>query len=61
LLSEEEAPEETASMQEQATAQDTSLNNAYAQNGTEDNLNMSNEGTANPMQTSAANSGELGG
>lgn len=61
LLSEEEAPEETASMQEQATAQDTSLNNAYAQNGTEDNLNMNNEGTANPMQTSAANSGELGG
>jgi len=61
LLSEEEAPEETASMQKQATAQDTSLNNAYAQNGTEDSLNMTNEGTANPMQTSAANSGELGG
>jgi hypothetical protein len=42
-------------------------NNAYSAqnneefgNGTEDNLNMNNEGIANPMQTGAANNGELG-
>lgn len=66
MMSEEEETltEETpGGMQEQATSQDASLNNAYSvsADGTENNLNMTNEGTANPMQTSVANGGELGG
>ena len=57
-----------SSLQQQTTMQDVNENNMYsAQNnenlssGTENNMNMTNEGTANPMQTDAANNGELGG
>ena len=55
-------------LQQQTTMQDVNENNMYsAQNnenlssGTENTMNMVNEGTANPMQTDAANNGELGG
>lgn len=54
-------------IQAQSQTQDVNANNAYSEqnneefgNGTENNLNMTNEGTANPMQTGAANNGELG-
>ena len=57
-----------SSLQQQTTMQDVNENNMYsAQNnenlssGTENTMNMVNEGTANPMQTDAANNGELGG
>ena len=55
-------------LQQQSTMQDVNENNMYsAQNnenlssGTENNMNMTNEGVANPMQVNAANGGELGG
>ena len=55
-------------LQQQTTMQDVNENNMYsAQNnenlssGTENTMNMVNEGTENPMQTDAANNGELGG
>lgn len=54
-------------VQEQAQGQDVTSNNAYSAqnnadfgNGTEEELNTVNEGTANPMQTDAVNNGELG-
>ena len=57
-----------SSLQQQTTMQDVNENNMYsAQNnenlssGTENNMNMTNEGVSNPMQTDAANNGELGG
>lgn len=63
----EEKENEFNTIQAQSQAQDVNENNAYSaqnneefSNGTENNLNMTNEGTANPMQTGAANSGELG-
>lgn len=63
----EEKEAELNSIQEQAQMQDVNSNNAYSQqnneefgNGTENNLNMTDEGVANPMQTNAANGGELG-
>lgn len=34
-------------------------NNEMLQSGTEDSMNMTDEGTANPMQTGAANGGEM--
>lgn len=64
----EEKENEFNAIQAQSQAQDVNANNAYSAqnneefgNGTEDNLNMNNEGIANPMQTGAANNGELGG
>ena len=64
----EQKESEFNAIQAQSQGQDVNANNAYSAqnneefgNGTEDNLNMSNEGTANPMQTGAANNGELGG
>lgn len=58
---------ELTPVQAQAQSQDVTANNAYSQqnnaefgNGTEENLNTVNEGVANPMQTGAANNGELG-
>ena len=58
---------ELTPVQEQAQMQDVTANNAYSQqnneefgNGTENNLNMTDEAVANPMQTDAANGGELG-
>ena len=58
---------ELTPVQEQAQMQDVTANNAYSQqnneefgNGTENNLNMTEEAVANPMQTDAANGGELG-
>lgn len=63
----EEEEKNLSSLQAQATAQDVNENNAYSAqnneefgNGTENDLNMTNEGTANPIQTGAANGGELG-
>ena len=63
----EEEEQNLSSLQAQATAQDVNENNAYSAqnneefgNGTENDLNMTNEGTANPIQTGAANGGELG-
>jgi hypothetical protein len=63
----EEEEQKLSSLQAQATAQDVNENNAYSAqnneefgNGTENDLNMTNEGTANPIQTGAANGGELG-
>lgn len=63
----EEKESEFNAIQAQSQTQDVNANNAYSAqnneefgNGTEDNLNMTNEGTANPMQTGAANNGELG-
>ena len=57
-----------SSLQQQTTMQDVNENNMYsAQNnenlssGTENTMNMVNEGVSNPMQVSAANNGELGG
>lgn len=56
-----------AGEQAQAQSQDVTSNNVYSAqnnaefgNGTEDNLNMNNEATANPMQTSAASGSEIG-
>lgn len=64
----EEKENEFNTIQAQSQTQDVNENNAYSArnneefgNGTENNLNMTNEGTANPMQTGAANNGELGG
>lgn len=58
---------ELNAIQQQSQAQDVTSNNAYSQqnneefgNGTENNLNMTDETIANPMQTGAANNGELG-
>ena len=58
---------ELTPVQEQAQMQDVTANNAYSQqnneefgNGTENNLNMTEEAVANPMQTDVANGGELG-
>ena len=63
----EQKESEFNAIQAQSQTQDVNANNAYSAqnneefgNGTEDNLNMNNEGTANPMQTGAANNGELG-
>lgn len=63
----EEKENEFNTIQAQSQTQDVNANNAYSArnneefgNGTENNLNMTNEGTANPMQTGAANNGELG-
>ena len=63
----EEKENEFNTIQVQSQTQDVNANNAYSArnneefgNGTENNLNMTNEGTANPMQTGAANNGELG-
>lgn len=63
----EEKESEFNTIQAQSQIQDVNANNAYSArnneefgNGTENNLNMTNEGTANPMQTGAANNGELG-
>lgn len=63
----EEEEKNLSSLQAQATAQDVNENNAYSAqnneefgNGTENDLNMTNEGTANPIQTGVANGGELG-
>ena len=63
----EEKENEFNTIQTQSQTQDVNANNAYSArnneefgNGTENNLNMTNEGTANPMQTGAANNGELG-
>lgn len=63
----EEKETEFNTIQAQSQTQDVNANNAYSAqnneefgNGTENNLNMTNEGTANPMQTGAANNGELG-
>ena len=63
----EEKESELNSIQQQAQSQDVTANNAYSAqnnaefgNGMEDELNTVNEGTANPMQTGAANNGELG-
>lgn len=60
--------EQTDGMQNQTTEQDVNENNAYSAqnneefgNGTEDNLNTVNEGTANPYDVSADNDGELDG
>lgn len=58
---------ELTPVQEQAQMQDVTANNAYSQqnneefgNGTENTFNMTDEAVANPMQTDAANGGELG-
>lgn len=66
LVEEHEANLAT-SLQDQATSQDVNENNAYSAqnneefgNGTENNLNMTNEGVSNPYDVSADNSGELG-
>lgn len=63
----EQKESEFNAIQAQSQGQDVNANNAYSAqnneefgNGTEDNLNMRNEGTANPMQTGVANNGELG-
>ena len=63
----EEKEGELNAIQTQTQAQDVNTNNAYSQqnneefgNGTENNLNMTDEAVANPMQTRAANNGELG-
>ena len=63
----EEKEGELNAIQTQTQAQDVNTNNAYSQqnneefgNGTENNLNMTEEAVANPMQTGAANNGELG-
>ena len=63
----EEKEEELSSIQQQSQSQDINANNAYSAqnnaefgNGTENELNTVNEGIANPMQTGAANNGELG-
>ena len=63
----EEKEKELNAIQDQAQSQDVNSNNAYSQqnnsefgNGTEDNLNMTDEAVANPMSVNAANNGELG-
>ena len=68
MVEDHELKLEQNSLQQQTTMQDVNENNMYsAQNnenlssGTENTMNMVNEGTANPMQTDAANNGELGG
>ena len=68
MVEDHELKLEQNSLQQQTTMQDVNENNMYsAQNnenlssGTENTMNMVNEGTANPMQVSAANNGELGG
>ena len=55
-------------MQEMASGMNVAENNAYSAannsefgNGTEESLNMKDEAVANPMETDAANGGELGG
>lgn len=67
MVEDHEMALEQNSLQEQTTVQDVNENNMYsAQNnenlssGAEDTMNMSNEAVANPMQTDAANGGELG-
>lgn len=67
MVEDHEMELEQNSLQNQTTAQDVNENNMYsAQNnenlsaGTEDSMNMTNEAVANPMQTDAANGGELG-
>ena len=67
IVEDHEMELEQNSLQNQTTAQDVNENNMYsAQNnenlsaGTEDSMNMTNEAVANPMQTDAANGGELG-
>lgn len=59
--------ERLSQMQNAASIQNVAENNAYSKennsdfgNGVEDELNMEREGTANPIQTDAANGGELG-
>lgn len=62
-----DSEEKLSSMNEQASIQNVAENNKYSAqnnaefgNGTEENLNMENEGTANPIQTDVSNGGELG-
>ena len=63
----EEKEGELNAIQQQSQSQDVTSNNAYSHqnneefgNGTENNLNMTDEAVANPMQTGVANNGELG-
>ena len=67
IVEDHEMALEENSLQNQTTVQDVNENNMYSaqnnenlSNGTEDTMNMSNEAVANPMQTDAANGGELG-
>lgn len=67
IIEDHEMKLEQNNLQAQTTMQDGNENNMYsAQNnenlsaGTENSMNMSNEAVANPMQTDAANGGELG-
>lgn len=67
MVEDHELKLEQNNLQQQTTMQDVNENNMYsAQNnenlssGTEDSMNMNNEAVANPMQTDAANGGELG-
>ena len=60
--------ERLGAMQEMASGMNVAENNAYSAannsefgNGTEESLNMRDEAVANPMETDAANGGELGG
>lgn len=65
-LIEQKEQELDSGLQNQASGQDVELNNQYSAqnnenfgNGTENEMNMVNEGVANPYDTSADNSGEL--
>lgn len=67
MVEDHELKLEQNNLQQQATMQDVNENNMYSaqnnenlSNGTEDSMNMNNEAVANPMQTDAANGGELG-
>jgi hypothetical protein len=67
MVEDHELKLEQNNLQQQTTMQDVNENNMYSaqnnenlSNGTEDSMNMSNEAVANPMQTDAANGGELG-
>ena len=66
LIEDKENELANSGMQEQAVMQDVNENNMYSTqnnkefgNGTENNLNTTNEGTANPMNTTVADDGEL--
>ena len=67
MVEDHELKLEQNNLQQQTTMQDVNENNMYSaqnnenlSNGTEDSMNMNNEAVANPMQTDAANGGELG-
>ena len=66
LIEDKENELANSGMQEQAVMQDVNENNMYSTqnneefgNGTENNLNTVDEGTANPMNTTVADDGEL--